>query len=177
MTHLLGPLELVGDRWVIGDPARPNGTCLILTAEGLEHCANGASEPLETVPWSRVMELRLRTTYRSWMATRGGGALGFLSQSDAVDMGRYACSVHALVRHPYDDWFALYSHHQRAYTGAHVHLAVELVDAVSKAKLLHRLGDPVWLGQVVEQVAPLSHWRSAGRRIARIVDGVERAYA
>ncbi|MFJ9826823.1 hypothetical protein ACIRSU_20990 [Streptomyces sp. NPDC101160] len=170
MTEFLGPLELVGDRWVIGDPKRQGGMCLVLTEQGLEHHANGVAEPLEVVPWSRVMELGIRTTYRAWMATRGGSVLTFVSQSNAIDMGRDACSVHALVRHPYDDWVARYSHHQRAYTGAHVYLVEQLIGAVSQAKQLHRLGDPRWLGAVVEQVAPLPHRRSSVRAIREIIE-------
>ncbi|MER6094503.1 hypothetical protein ABT154_01275 [Streptomyces sp. NPDC001728] len=173
MSAYLGPLEPVGDRWVIGDVKRPGGTCLVLTAEGLEHCANGTSEPLEVVPWSRVMELGIRTTYRAWMATRGGTALSWAGQSNAVDMGRDACSVHALVRHPYDDWFARYSHHRRAYTGAHVYLVGHLFEAVSEAKLMHRLGDPRWLGAVVEQVAPLPNRRASARRVREIVGAAD----
>ncbi|MFE5909959.1 hypothetical protein ACFQ6B_12900 [Streptomyces wedmorensis] len=168
----LGPLELVGDRWVIGDPERAGGMCLVLTAEGMEHRANGTAEPLELLPWSRVMELGIRTTYRAWMATRGGTALVWATQSDAIDMGRYACSVHALVRHPYDDWYALYSHHERRYTGVQIYLVIELFQAVSEAKLTHRLGDAEWLGAVVEQVAPLPYRRSSVRRIREIIAAV-----
>ncbi|WP_030692393.1 hypothetical protein [Streptomyces globisporus] len=169
MAEFLGPLELVGDRWVIGDPKRQGGMCLVLTAEALEHHANGEAEPIEVVPWSRFMELGIRAAHRAWMATRGGTALTWAAQTNALDMGRDACSVHGLVRHPYDDWAARYSHHRRAYTGAHVYLLSHLVEAVSEAKLLHRLGDPQWLAAVVEQVAPLPYRRSSVRAIREIV--------
>ncbi|MFB7447896.1 hypothetical protein [Streptomyces sp. NPDC056194] len=155
---------------MIGDPKRQGGTCLVLTAEGLEHHANGTAEPLEVVPWSRIMELRIRATYRAWMATRAAAPLGWGSALSPVETGRDGCSVHALVRHPYDDWFARYSHHERAYTGAHIYLVDHLISAVSEAKLLHRLGNPAWLGAVVAQVAPLPYRRSSVRAIREIVE-------
>ncbi len=168
----LGPLGLVGDRWVIGDPEREGGTCLVLTAEGMEHRVNGTAEPREVVPWSRVMELGIRTTTRAWMATRGGTALQWAAQSNHLDMGRDACSVHALVRHPYDDWYARYSHHEQRYPAVHTYLVIELFRAVSEAKLTHRLGDAEWLGAVVEQVAPLPYRRSSVARIREIISAV-----
>ncbi|MFC9384928.1 hypothetical protein [Streptomyces venezuelae] len=167
----LGPLGLVGDRWVIGDPEREGGLHLVLTAEGLEHRESGTPEPLELLPWSRVMQLDIRTAHWDWMATRGAAVAKWVLQSRA-DLGRNACSVHALVRHPYDDWYARYSHHERAYTEAHIFLLRLLFEAVSQAKLTHRLGDAEWLGAVVEQVAPLPHRRSSVKRIREIVSAV-----
>ncbi|MFB8080542.1 MULTISPECIES: hypothetical protein [unclassified Streptomyces] len=167
----LGPLELVGDRWVIGDPEREGGVHLVLTAEGLEHRENGTPEPLELLPWSRVMQLDIRAASRSWMATRSANVLMWVTQSRA-DMGRYACSVHALVRHPYDDWRARYSHHERAYRAAPTYLLQLLLEAVSDAKLVHRLGDAEWLGAVIEQVADLPFRRSSAQRVREIVAAV-----
>ncbi|MFB7833196.1 MULTISPECIES: hypothetical protein [unclassified Streptomyces] len=167
----LGPLELVGDRWVIGDPEREGGVHLVLTAEGLEHRENGTPEPLELLPWSRVMQLDIRAASRSWMATRSANVLMWITQSRA-DMGRYACSVHALVRHPYDDWRARYSHHERVYRAAPTYLLQLLLEAVSDAKLVHRLGDAEWLGAVIEQVADLPFRRSSAQRVREIVAAV-----
>ncbi|MFE5940942.1 hypothetical protein [Streptomyces sp. NPDC056480] len=167
----LGPLELLDDRAVIGDPQRQGGTCLVLTPEGLEHRANGTPEPLELLPWSRVVQLDIRTTHWHWMATRGATVAKWALLSRA-HLGRNACSVHALVRHPYDDWYARYSHHERAYTEAHTYLLGLLFEAVSEARLTHRLGDAEWLGAVVEQVAPLPFRRSSAQRIREIVAAV-----
>ncbi|MEU9995509.1 hypothetical protein [Streptomyces sp. NPDC050848] len=172
MAEYLGPLELVGDRWIIGDPKREDGMCLVLTAEGMEHHRNGAADPLEVVPWSRFMELRLQATPRAWMATRPAGVLAFAAQSSAVPMGRSASSVHALVRHPYDDWFAHYGHHRHAYTDAHVHVVQLLIRTVSEAGLLPRLGDPEWLGAVVAKAAPLNIRPSTKRRVKELVEGM-----
>ncbi|MFF9013305.1 hypothetical protein ACF09C_10120 [Streptomyces sp. NPDC014870] len=175
MAEYLGPLELVGDRWIIGDPKREGGTCLVFTREGIEYHRNGAPEPLELVPWERVMSLQVDATSRGWMATRAGGAIPYLAQSSAGSWGRDACSVHALVRHPYDDWFVRYTHHERAYSGAHIYLVSRFIRAVSDAKLLPRLGDPQWVSLAVAKIAPLKIGFSTARRVKDTVEGVEGA--
>ncbi|GGU77498.1 hypothetical protein GCM10010275_10150 [Streptomyces litmocidini] len=116
------------------------------------------------------MELGIRAAPGAWTATRGGGVLLGATQTNALDTGRDTGSVHALVRHPYDDRGARYSHHRRTRTGVHVYLLCHLVEAVSRAKPLPLLGDPRRLGAVVEQVAPLPYRRSSVRAIREIVE-------
>ncbi|MFI6699810.1 hypothetical protein ACIBJC_12685 [Streptomyces sp. NPDC050509] len=154
MTDHLGPLELVGDRWIIGDPKREGGSCLVLTAEGLERHEFGAPAPDAVVPWSRFVELKIRATFRAWHATRAMGVMGALG-GGPLETGRSGCSVHGLLRHPYEGWSVNYSHHERPYTGPHVLVVKALFQKASEAKALHRLGDPEWLGAAVARLAPL----------------------
>ncbi|MCQ8771600.1 hypothetical protein [Streptomyces telluris] len=50
---VLGPLELIDGRWVVGDSRRPGGSWVEFRAEGLHQHAP-ASEG-ELIPWSRIM--------------------------------------------------------------------------------------------------------------------------
>lgn len=169
--EFLGPLELVGDRWIIGDPKREGGSCLVLTAEGMEHHAPGAPEPLAVMPWSKFVELRIRATYRAWYATRTMGVVGALGGGH-MDTGRSGCSVGGILRHPYDLWSVNYTHHERRYTGRHVYAVKALFWRMSEARALRRLGDPEWLGAAVARLARLSAWStpSLNRQVREIVE-------
>jgi hypothetical protein len=154
VTEYLGPLELVGDRWVIGDPKREGGSCLVLTPEGMEHHKPGAPEPPAVVPWSKFVELGIRAAYRGWHATRTMGVLG----GSYLETGRSGCSMQGILRDPYEPWSVNYTHHERPYTGNHVYVVKALFRRTSEASALHRLGDPEWLGAAVARLAPLSAW-------------------
>ncbi|MFD5079921.1 hypothetical protein [Streptomyces sp. NPDC058371] len=171
MTLYLGPLELVGDRWIIGDPKSRSGSCVVLTAEGVEQHERGSVEALTAVPWSRFMSLGVRATPRAWQATRTGGIVDGLG-GGYMNGGRSGCSLQGLVHHPYHDWSVNYAHHERPYSGAHVFLVQALFQKVSDAKALHRLGDPGWLADAVARTAPLPAWYapSARRRVNEIVE-------
>ncbi|MFF3334753.1 hypothetical protein ACFYWX_35330 [Streptomyces sp. NPDC002888] len=173
MAEFLGPLELVGDRWIIGDPKREGGSCVVLTAEGLEHHKQGEREPLAVVPWSRVVELGVQATAWAWMATRTAGVLDALGGS-RMGGGRSGCSVGGLLRHPYEGWSVNYTHHERPYTGAHVFLVHQLFLKTSEARAVRRLGDPEWLGEAVARVAPLRAWwmYSAARSVKEIIEDI-----
>ncbi|MFD7500208.1 hypothetical protein [Streptomyces sp. NPDC059850] len=172
MTEYLGPLELVGDRWIIGGPMREGGSCLVLTPEGMEHHQPGGPEPLSIIPWARFMELHIRATYKAWQATRTMGVLGVLGGGHHMDTGPSGCSVGGLVRHPYEPWSVNYTHHERPYLGNHVYLVKELFRKTSEARALHRLGDPEWLGAAVARLAPLSMcWAlSLNRQVREIIE-------
>lgn len=156
MPEQLGPLELAGDRWVIGDSRREGNSWLVLAAKGLEHYEYGASRAV--VPWDRFVELDVRATQWAWMASPGWGLLG------STMLGRSACSVEALVRHPYDMWSARYTHHKRAYTYDRLSLVQELFRKTVEAKAAQRLGDPQWLSEAVAQLA------SADRSVDAIIE-------
>ncbi|MGW8885524.1 hypothetical protein [Streptomyces sp. NPDC055749] len=168
MRHL-GPLELVGDRWVIGDPKRKAGSCLVLTAEGIEHHKHGVHNPKAFVPWDRFMSLSLSATFWVWQATRPAGLLG---APVGVDVGRSGCSLSGIVRHPYEDWSVNYSHHERRYTSAHVFLVKAFFRKMSDAKKLHLLGDPEVLSAAVGRLAPLPvRWAAtANRQVSAVVE-------
>ncbi|MCT4352342.1 hypothetical protein M5362_04245 [Streptomyces sp. Je 1-79] len=167
----LGPLELVGDRWTIGDPNREGGSCLVLTAEGLEHHRNAEPEPQAVLPWSRFMQMQLYATTRAWMATRTMGALSAVGPATAPAYGRDGCRVYGLLRHPYEDWSARYSHHERPYTPADVFWLGHLLRHTVAAKAADRLGDAEWLATAVTRLATLrpSWGLTANRRAAEVI--------
>ncbi|MFF6888920.1 hypothetical protein ACFY9F_37805 [Streptomyces sp. NPDC012421] len=169
MTQYLGPLEQVGDRWVIGDPKRLQGSCLVLTSEGIEHHVRAAGQPRRVVEWNRLSHVELRATMRPWMATRTGGIIMDLGGGH-LDGGRSGCSVSGIL-HPYEPWSVNYTHHERTYTTMHIALLSDLFVKTSEAKALHRLGDPEWLGAVVARLAPTPRWTPLpGRRVSEIIE-------
>ena len=162
VAQFLGPLELSGDGWVIGDPTWKDGLYVVLTPEGLEHQRYGEAAPRLTVQWSRFVELNVRAAYRKWQATPG------LPSRPGVDMGRDGCCLYGIVRHPYDLWSARYTHHQRRYTGGHVNVLKSLFAQLGRAKALDRLGDPDWLGAAVAQLSGHTSWY--GPKAMRLVE-------
>jgi hypothetical protein len=156
MAQLLGPLELTGDGWVIGDPTPKDGLFVLLTPEGLEHRRHGEAAARLTVPWSQFVELGVQAAYLKWQAAPG---LGAASRSGA-DMGRDGCSLYGTLRHPYDLWRVRYTHHRRRYTGGHVIVLKALFDQLTQAKALDRLGDPEWLGAAVARLSVHTSWYS-----------------
>ncbi|MGX1914668.1 hypothetical protein ACWIID_38470 [Streptomyces phaeochromogenes] len=166
MAQHLGPLELIGDRWVIGDPTRKDGLSIVLTPEGLEHCRRGEAAPLLAIEWPQFVELKARAAYRRWQATPGGGFVGAFGP--AADMGRDGCSLHGILRHPYEPWLARYTHHERVYTGGHVITLKALFDQLTEAKALDRLGDPEWLGTAVAKLSSYGSWYAPkGNRLVK----------
>jgi hypothetical protein len=160
MAQFLGPLELTGGSWVIGDPTRKSGLHVVLTPEGLEHRRRGETAPRLTTPWSRFLGLNVQAAFWKWQTTPG------LPSRPGADMGRDGCSLHGTVRHPYELWRVRYTHHQRRYTGGHVNVLKNLFHQLSAAKQLHRLGDPEWLGAAVAQLAGHTSWYDpAARRL------------
>ncbi|TQN28337.1 hypothetical protein FHX37_3673 [Haloactinospora alba] len=169
MTEPLGPLELVGDRWVIGDPYRREGACLVLTADGMEHHKLAASEPLAVIPWSRFVDgPSVWATARAWSATRTAGVLLDTLATRTV-AGPRACSVLAYLRHPYEDVLITYTHHERRYPFLHISLLDILLRKTTEAKAAHRLGDPAWLGEAVARVAAIRSGRRPERAVAEII--------
>jgi hypothetical protein len=153
MAQLLGPLELVGDRWVVGDPTRKAGLCVVLTPEGLEYHRRGETAPQLAIQWSQCVELKVQAAYRSWHTTPGLGVV-------AGDMGRDGCSLHGILRHPHELelWKVRYTHHQRHYKAGHVIVLKALFDQLTEAKALGRLGDPEWLGAAVTKLSAYTSW-------------------
>lgn len=167
MQHL-GPLELVGNQWVIGDPKRNDGSCLVLATEGIEHHMRGEAEPRDVVPWSSLHTVRLRATMKPWMATPTGGVI--TAVGGHMDGGRNGCSLSG-IRDRYRPWSVKYTHHDRTYTSMHMALVIDLVAKTSEAKALHRLGDPEWLSAVVSRLAPTPRWTPLPvRRVSEIIE-------
>ncbi|WP_019886452.1 hypothetical protein [Streptomyces purpureus] len=174
MTEHLGPLELVGDRWVIGDPKREGGSCLVLTAGGMEHHKSGVPEPQLVIPWSRFMDMRVNATTRAWLATRTMGVLQAVSGTSPQVGGRSACSVSGLLRHPYEYWSLNYTHHQRPYTQPHIFWVGHLFRKTVEAKAARRLGDPEWLGNAVAKLATARpvYGLSSNQRASEVIEAL-----
>ncbi|MEV6681850.1 hypothetical protein AB0N09_34000 [Streptomyces erythrochromogenes] len=164
MQHL-GPLELVGDRWVIGDSTRESGLFIALAPEGLEHRRRGETRPLAGVEWGNFVGLGVNAAYRS---RQTGPAAGVVEALRHVNWGRDGCSLQGSLRHPYEDWSARYTHHERRYRAGHVIVLQALFDDLSAAKALHRLGDPEWLGSAVSELSSYTSWYAPkGHRLVK----------
>ncbi|MFF0011997.1 hypothetical protein [Streptomyces sp. NPDC005374] len=157
MSQSLGPLELVGDRWIIGDPTRGKGSCVVLTRDGMEHHERGVPEAVAAVPWTRVVDLRVSGITRAWHTTRTMGVLDTLGNS-YMGAGPRACSVGAYVRHPYEGWSVVYTHHERPYDYMHLYWLGDLFRKLSAAKAAHLLGDPDWVATAVAKLAAAPRW-------------------
>ncbi|GAA2986734.1 MULTISPECIES: hypothetical protein [Streptomyces] len=173
MVQCLGPLELVGDRWVIGDPKRKDGLCVVLTPEGVEHRGRADPAPRSVVQWSRFVHLGVHATYWKWEATRTGGFVGAFG-STPYETGRDGCSLQGLLRHSYEPWSVRYTHHRRHYLGSHVFLLKALVRKLTEARALDRLGDPQWLSAAVAALSPVTAWlpSSGNRLVAETIEGL-----
>ncbi|MFJ3841760.1 hypothetical protein ACIPY6_40515 [Streptomyces sp. NPDC090054] len=164
MAQHLGPLELVGGLWAIGDPTRKSGLSIALTPEGLEHRRRGETAPLATVEWGQFVNLGVNAAYRSWHASP---AAAVANQSGHY-WGRDGCSLQGNLRHPYEHWSARYTHHERRYAVGHVIVLEALFDQLSDAKSLDRLGDPQWLGSAVTELASHTSWYApTGKRLVK----------
>ncbi|NEA97975.1 hypothetical protein [Streptomyces sp. SID13726] len=165
MSRLLGPLELVGDRWVIGDPKRGKGSCVVLTRAGMEHHERGVPEALSTVAWSDVIALTVKAASRTWQTSRTGGVVNALGGYH-TEAGPEACAVGAHLPFPRGGWKVIYSHHRRAYTYQHMFLLGDLFKKAAEAEAAHLLGDPDWLATAVAELAPTPVWVPLpGRRV------------
>lgn len=163
----LGPLELVGDRWIIGDPKRKDGLSVVLMPEGVEHYRRADPATQSVVQWAQFVQLGVHATCWKWEATRTGGFVGAFS-STPYETGRDGCSLQGLLSHPSEPWSVRYTHHKRHYTGSHVFLLKALVRKLSEAKALDRLGDPQWLGAAVAKLSPVTAWLpSSGNRLVQ----------
>ncbi|WP_208614779.1 hypothetical protein [Streptomyces regalis] len=91
-----------------------------------------------------------------WHATPCGGFVGGFAPG--ADMGRDGCSLHGIVRHPYDLWKVRHTHHLRRYKAGHVIVLKALFDQLTEAKALDRLGDPEWLGAAVAKLSSYTSW-------------------
>ncbi|MEV1005957.1 hypothetical protein [Streptomyces sp. NPDC049881] len=170
MSTRLGPLELSGGRWVVGDLKRAGGSCFVLADAGLEHRRPGPQETRTLIPWPRFRVLHLRATRRTWLAARPLGMLNGASAAGPVG-GPSACSMAGLLRDPYEYWTVGYSHHRREYDHKDIYLAGHLFPIAVKAGAADRLGDPEWVGDVVARLTELRGlpYEAAGREATGIV--------
>ncbi|WP_405435075.1 hypothetical protein OG373_40940 [Streptomyces avidinii] len=73
-------------------------------------------------------------------------------------MRRDGCSLQGIVRHPYEPWSVRYTQHERGYTGGQVIVLKALLDRLTEAKALDRLGEPEWLGAAAAKLSSYTSW-------------------
>ncbi|MGW1196415.1 hypothetical protein ACWD4B_11265 [Streptomyces sp. NPDC002536] len=155
MNAHLGPLERADDgRWVIGAPERQGGSHLELGTEGALLREAGRDE--ELIQWSRFMDLSLTVTSYRWTGSKAVGVLNAVFGDDGghgVDTN--GSCLRATLRHPYGPWVGRFGHHERRYGWSEILLAGELLRQAVDVGAAQRLGDPDWLGQAIELLAPL----------------------
>lgn len=141
-THL-GPLELVGGRWSIGDATRPDTHWVEIHPDGLHQ--RGPDSEGRLVPWSRIMTgIRLTWGKHSW-TTKSKGVYTF----KGTVAGRDGGWLHMTLRHPYENHQLRFDQHTRPYRAVDAlrleSLLRQLVDE-GKPRLL---GDPEWVCRAV----------------------------
>lgn len=125
-------------------------------------CAAGAGP----AAWSH---LEMRVTTSRMASSRVARVLACLTPAGG---GTDSCLT-AVLRHPYEDWTARFSHHVRRYTVSETLLVVELFGQASGAGAAQRLGDPRWLENAVGRLAPQRPrpYRAARDAVAQVLEG------
>ncbi|MGW2347689.1 hypothetical protein [Actinacidiphila glaucinigra] len=171
MSRELGPLELAGPYWVIGDPS---GEHLKLRSEGIAHWSGGTEQQL--IAWSRLMNFGLETQPGKIASSKGlertAKILAHLSGVPYAASG--GARVGATLRSPYEDWGADFDHHSRRYPRHHIKLADEFLKQVIARNKANHLGDPDWVSVAVEKLnqIPKSGARSRKSAIEEILDSL-----
>ncbi|MGW1724433.1 hypothetical protein ACWCQK_16030 [Streptomyces sp. NPDC002306] len=153
MTALdLGPLELVADEWIIGDPTARKSKYFKLQQQGLSYWVQGVQT--QVIPWSRFMNLLL-----SVHPTRLGNsrAMVILSAiSLAPTGGAREAFLGATLRNPYEDWSEIFTHPARKFGRRDIRKAEEFLQQTVEFGRAGKLGDPLWVSQAVEKIAGLT---------------------
>ncbi|MCP9206925.1 hypothetical protein NMK44_07455 [Streptomyces sp. NEAU-Y11] len=159
----LGPLELAGAHWGIGDATRPDTHWVEFSPDGL-HQREPDSEG-RLIPWSRIMTgIWFTWGKRSWNTNSRG-----MYTPTGMVAGRDGGWMHMTLRHPYEDYRLRFDQHTRPYQAVDaLRLEYLLRQLIDEGKL-HLLGDPEWVGQAVAHLADgKTSWntRRALRRVA-----------
>lgn len=162
----LGPLELVGGIWVVGDSRRPGGTWLEFRAEGLYRQRSAGDG--ELIPWPRIMLGVGVYIGRGYPRTGQYTLAGMLGNLPGPFRGHGGGHLDMTLRHPYEDRKLTFDRHTRAYRLLDTFLLEELLSQIVAANEAHRLGDPDLLGQVVGRLTSLSPWMTR-RRLSEAV--------
>ncbi|MFD9006346.1 hypothetical protein ACFV0T_36290 [Streptomyces sp. NPDC059582] len=150
-AHDLGPLELVADEWIIGDPTARKSRYFKLQEQGLSYWVQGTQT--QVIPWSRFMNLVL-----SVQPTRLGNsrAMVILSAISMASGGARAAFLGATLRNPYEDWSADFTHAARKFGRRDICKAEEFLKQTVEFGRAEKLGDPRWVSQAVEKIANLA---------------------
>ncbi|MFF7215882.1 hypothetical protein ACFZAU_36000 [Streptomyces sp. NPDC008238] len=155
----LGPLELTGGIWGVGDATRPGTHWVEFRPDGLHQHEPDAGGRL--VPWSRIMT----GIWFSWnKSSRSTQSKGEYTLWGTV-AGRSGGWMHMTLRDPYEDHALRFDRHARRYRSVDaVRLEWMLRHLVDVAKL-PLLGDPEWVGRAVAGLAGgKQSWSTAALR-------------
>ncbi|MFJ6073897.1 hypothetical protein ACIQFU_24155 [Streptomyces sp. NPDC093065] len=139
----LGPLELAGGHWAVGDASRPGTHWVEFRPDGLhQHEPDSGGR---SIPWSRVMTgIRLTWGKHSWNTnTRGMYTL------KGMVAGRDGGWMHLTLRHPYEDQQLRFDQHERPYRAVDALRLESLMRQLVDEGKLRLLGDPEWVDRAV----------------------------
>ncbi|MFD7874353.1 hypothetical protein ACFV5G_09565 [Streptomyces sp. NPDC059766] len=148
----LGPLELIADVWIIGDPTARKSKHFRLQQQGLSYWIQGVQT--QVIPWSRFMNLVL-----SVQPTRLGNsrAMAMLSAVTLAPAGgAREAFLGATLRDPYEDWSEIFTHPARKFGRRDIRKAEEFLKQTVEFGRARKLGDPLWVSQTVEKIAGLT---------------------
>ncbi|MEU2026772.1 hypothetical protein ABZ565_32220 [Streptomyces sp. NPDC016469] len=168
----LGPLELTGGRWGIGDATRPGTHWVELRPDGFQQHEPDAEG--ELVPWARVMT-GIRITWGKHArntATRGAYTLkGMVAERD----GGW---LHMTLRDPYEDHHLRFDQHTSPYRAVDALRLEALLRKLTDEGGLRLLGDPEWVGRAVACLAGgKNRWITEGALERAVTEALEAAGA
>ncbi|MFI1801114.1 hypothetical protein ACH427_27685 [Streptomyces sp. NPDC020379] len=156
MGIVLGPLELIDGRCLVGDSRHPGGSWVEFRTQGLHRHVPDAEG--ELIPWARIM-LGIGVIVGRGYPAKGGKftMLGLLGGLPGLK-GRGGGHLDMTLRHPYEDWSVRFDRHAHWYRLFDVTLLEELLRQTVAAGEAHRLADADWLGRVVVRLTALKPW-------------------
>ncbi|MFH8934318.1 hypothetical protein [Streptomyces griseosporeus] len=159
-THL-GPLELVGGHWAVGDATRPDTHWVEFRPDGLHQHEPDSDGRL--VPWSRIMTgIWLTWGKHSWNTNHRG-----TYTLKGMVAGRDGGWMHMTLRHPYEDHHLRFDQHARPYRAVDVLRLESLLRQLIDEGRPHLLGDPEWVGRAVAGLTGRRNSRLTQRALRR----------
>ncbi|MEU9519348.1 hypothetical protein [Streptomyces sp. NPDC048224] len=143
----LGPLQLAGGRWGVGDGSRPGTHWVEFRPDGLRQ--HEPDSEGRSVPWSRIMT----GVWLTWgKHARNTGSRGMYTLKGTV-AGRSGGWMHLTLRHPYEDRQLRFDRHERPYRAVDALRLETLMRRLVEEGKPHLLGDPEWVGRAVAHLA------------------------
>ncbi|MFE2581543.1 hypothetical protein [Streptomyces sp. NPDC059378] len=148
----LGPLELIADAWIIGDPTARKSKHFKLQQQGLSYWIQGVRT--QVIPWSRFMNLVLSVQPARLGNSRAMAMLSTITLAPAG--GAREAFLGATLRDPYEDWSEIFTHPARKFGRRDIRKAEEFLKQTVEFGRARKLGDPLWVSQTVEKIAGLT---------------------
>ncbi|MGW3974120.1 hypothetical protein ACWEFD_33120 [Streptomyces ardesiacus] len=161
----LGPLELFGGRWGVGDASRPDTHWVEFRPDGL-HQHEPDSEG-RSIPWPRIMTgVRLTWGKHSWSTNSRG-----MYTLKGTVAGRAGGWMHLTLRHPYEDQALRFDQHERPYRAVDALRLESLMRQLVDEGRPQLLGDPEWVGRAVVPLTGGKNSWITSRALRRAVTG------